>query len=442
MKTTRRLMLSVLVIMVMLSGRAQAQDIVRIAVARFESAVTDVTEQNAIAITDIFTDTLIHTRSIAVIEQSRVDDIFREQRMGMSGMIDPSTAAMAGKMLGCQYIILGTVTMLRETSKRILDDKSNASRVIAEATLYARVIDTTTREVTFSAYSTGKSEVTIDNYRAGGLSSTQQKAISSAAQLLSSKIREAIVDEAMHVIDMERGAITLNKGSSLGVHVGDVYLVYMDGKELRDLDGTVLGTEVLNIALIEVYDVQDKYSRAGEMKRGIVKNHSNTGNLKLVFVGDKVRYVTMDEARMIIRNGDFIKRRIYPDDIRTTPNDEPSPSPNNLPLDPDPEPKSRLERTSKMPEKVIAGYDLSEKDKKRRIADHKKLVKSNVHDRKTYNGYVALVNSYPKDYLAAYQAGATALAMGMREEARDWFSFALAINPDYKPAKDGLAKTQ
>ena len=439
MRQARILLLSVLAVMVCASC-ACCEDIVRIAIAKFESATSEATDQDAASITDIFTDTMIHTRSIAVIERTRLEEVFREQRMSMSGVLDPSTAAKAGKLLGCKYVILGSVTQLREDETKIHNKNTTTTKRTAEATLYARVIDTDTGEAVYSDSYTAKVSSRSEEARSReyginrGLSGMKQQAITNAAKVLSSKIREAIVDESARVIAVDRGIITLNRGASSGVHAGDMYLVYMDGDELRDLDGTVLGREVQNIAVIEVYEVQEKYSRAGVIKRKTLTKQSYTGNPSLIEVGDKTRYLSKEESDAIIRQGVFIGRRpgIGDDFIIDGPR----------PPRPRPEPAYGMERTSTRPEKVIAGYDISEDDKKSRIAAHKKLIRSNARDRNTYNGYVALANSYSGDYLAAYQAGATALALGMKDEARDWFDRALSINPDYKPAQDGKAKSR
>lgn len=451
MKKSLIFLLCVFAVVGVISGTAHSEEIVRVAIARFESATSEATDQDAAAVTDIFTDTMIHTRSIAVIERTRLEEVMREQRMSMSGIVDASTAAKVGRLLGCKYIILGSVTQLKETNTKIRNKNNTTTKVTAEATLYARVIDTDTGEVTYSdsytaqAVSRSEEKHHQDYDIRRGMSGMKQQAITSAAKVLSSKIREAIVDESARVIAVERGVITLNRGAAGGVHNGDYYLVYIDGPEMRDLDGTVLGTEVLNIAIIEVYEVQEKYCRAGLMKKKSLKNQIYTGSPALISIGDKTRYLSREEADSIVRNGSFIGRRPgFGDDFGTGPEEFTDDSPRP------PRPQRQrpeyqeygMERTSTKPERVIAGYDIPEGDKKARIAAHKKLIRSNARDRNTYNGYAALANSYQGDYLAAYQAGATALAMGMVSEANEWFSRALAINPDYKPAYDGLAKTQ
>lgn len=435
MNRAKYFLLSCMIIFLGISEQAYSDDIVRIAVARFVSSTSEATDQQAAAITDIFTDTLMHTKSIAVIERSRLEEVLREQRLGLAALTDPATAAKAGRLLGCQYVILGSVTHLKENISQTRYKKSTTTKVEAEASLYARVIDTTTSEVTYSESYTGKASDKFKSYhsddysRSEGLSSMKQQAITSAARILSSKIRESIADESARVIAVDGGTISLNRGSALGVHKRDLYLVYTDGKEIRDLDGTILGSEVLNIAVIEIDDVQEKYSRAGVIKRRTLFKCIDTGSPAFIRVGDKTRYITDEEADALVKRKAFITSRPKPEGLDSLTEDVNAKNSSG----------QKFEKVSTNPERVIANYDLPEGEKNSRISLHKKLVKA-ARNRNTYSRYVELANSYDGDYLAAYQAGMTALALGMKSDAFDWFNKALMINPDYKPAQEGRAK--
>lgn len=52
-----------------------------------------------------------------------------------------------------------------------------------------------------------------------------------------------------------------------------------------------------------------------------------------------------------------------------------------------------------------------------------------------YAAFKRAAESWDGDYLDAYWAGKTALKMGKKKEAKTWLDRALAINPDYAPAK-------
>ena len=48
-------------------------------------------------------------RSYDVIERSQLDKVLGEMGLGMTGVIDQSSAAQVGKMLGANYVVLGTI---------------------------------------------------------------------------------------------------------------------------------------------------------------------------------------------------------------------------------------------------------------------------------------------------------------------------------------------
>ena len=416
-RTGKFLLMLLLVTICSVAARAEADSLVSIAVARFTSATSDATNQQASSITDVFTDILMHTPGIAVVGGLRVNELLRE----------PSKAAQAGRTLGCQYVILGSVTQLKETVTKTGIKKRPITNSQAEATLYIRVINAPTGETVYSELSTGHasgSELSSEYIRPG-LSTMKQEAVISAAQSACKNIRSALAKESAHVISTEGGSIILNKGSLQGVQVGDIYLVYTEGRELRDLDGTFLGNETENIAILEICEVQAKYSRA------LITRQMRTSAIN---AGDKTRPLSREESEALMKQGTAADRASTRQSVVV--NDEETSEPEYLSA-----PPLVLERISIQPEKVIAGYDLPQAAKRSRISAHKKLLAA-PKDRNTYNSYVSLAKSYNGDYLASYQAGATALALGMKPEAYGWFKRALRINPDYRPAQDGLERSR
>jgi tetratricopeptide (TPR) repeat protein len=96
------------------------------------------------------------------------------------------------------------------------------------------------------------------------------------------------------------------------------------------------------------------------------------------------------------------------------------------------QPKRPLENQSTDPAKVVATYPIpSGEVNLLRIAhiNARKLSGKNAYDK-----YTELAEAYDGDYLAAYRAGEIALSMGKKDDAREWYDKALAINPEYEPA--------
>lgn len=420
---------------------AFADDIVRISIARFVSDTNEATDAEARAITDIFTDVMVKTRSIAVIERERFETIAREQRLGMSALTDPSTAARVGKILGCQYVILGSVTHLSEKKKAESFGKLYSKETVeAEASIYARVVDTTTLEVVYSDTCTERvsdsheSFTIFDGQKSiRDLSGQKQRAVTLAAQTLSNKIRENIVGEKPHVISLRSGEIRINKGASLGVHQGDMYLVYAEGETIYDIDGSVLDREVLNIALVEITDVQNNYST------GRIPSGKNNGKFELIRRGDNMRFITRREADDLARRKVFVNHRPHitselPDvsDTSVTPvNPAGNTSVGGASMHV--QPVRGLENSSTDPSRVIPTYGLPTGEARAREQLHRNLQKAGK-TKKAYDRYVEMSNSYSGDYLAMYQAGIIAQALGRRSDAAMWLDKALSVNPNYEPA--------
>lgn len=51
---------------------------------------------------------------LRVVDRENIDRILQEQRMGMSGVVDENSAVQAGKLLGAQAVLMGTVMDYRE----------------------------------------------------------------------------------------------------------------------------------------------------------------------------------------------------------------------------------------------------------------------------------------------------------------------------------------
>ncbi|PKL01931.1 MAG: hypothetical protein CVV55_07050, partial [Synergistetes bacterium HGW-Synergistetes-2] len=81
---------------------------------------------------DIVSASLAGNRDITLLERSRLTEVARQQRLAMSGVVETSTAAKAGKLVGARYFILGAVSRfgaLLVATARLVDVESG--RVLA-----------------------------------------------------------------------------------------------------------------------------------------------------------------------------------------------------------------------------------------------------------------------------------------------------------------------
>ena len=101
----------------------------------------------------------VKTSIFSFVERSEMERIIKEQRLGMTGLIDDSQAAQVGKILGIDAIITGS-TYWKESS-----ENSTAKRVKkVKATISMKIISVNTGEVlaVFSKDAVRESSVTMD----------------------------------------------------------------------------------------------------------------------------------------------------------------------------------------------------------------------------------------------------------------------------------------
>ena len=99
----------------------------RIGIIGFNSKANEVSDREASSAENFLTRMLTNSNSLTILERERFDDIAREHRLNLSGLIDPKLAVRVGKLAGCQYILTGAVT---EFSGKKSKSKTNKRNVI------------------------------------------------------------------------------------------------------------------------------------------------------------------------------------------------------------------------------------------------------------------------------------------------------------------------
>jgi curli biogenesis system outer membrane secretion channel CsgG len=437
-------------------GNAEAadSDIVRLGVMKFTSKADGVSDRQAEIITDIFTRVLANSKTIAILEREHLDMIGREHKLNMSGLVDMGLAIEVGRLAGCQYMILGAVTELQEAASGgaiplpfLGGGGILTGNKVAKATIDMRIVDVTTTEIVFSLSESGTSSESTGGMSIAGISMIETefgglkaRALTAASSRLAHKIREEVGGEYSYVLSSGGKQVHINLGATAGVKVGDLYLVYADGKEILDIDGNPLEREKYNIVVLKVIDVQNNYSICDAVPEG--------GNPALVQRGQKIEPISRERAKDLSKRKAFVKElpkssgtfeEIFGDgDVSPSQPErveEQTPSrPASAPLRAD----RPLENKSTDPAKVVMTYPLAPGEVNSRRIAHINARK--LKGQKAYDQYCALADSYDRDYLAAYQAGETAQKLKKKDEAREWYGRSLAINPDYEPALKAMEK--
>ena len=80
-----------------------------VAVASFENTMKkDELDWIGTGFAETITTKLAHVRGLIVVERRQIQAALKEMELGQSGLVDPKTAQQAGKLLGAQYMLIGS----------------------------------------------------------------------------------------------------------------------------------------------------------------------------------------------------------------------------------------------------------------------------------------------------------------------------------------------
>jgi curli biogenesis system outer membrane secretion channel CsgG len=237
---------------------------------------------------DMMASALDNAGRFIVINRSAIEQILQEQDFAASDRTAASGAASTGKLLSAQFFIIGAVTEYEETTEgggggiRIKGVDLGAKITKAHIAVVLRLIDTTsgeefTQRVEGHAQTTGvAADYNDKDWGLGGeyfhktpLGKAIQNAIDQGVILLGTRILNAPWEGK--VVLAEPGKIYINAGERNGIQVGDTFVVYHRGEELRDPDtGELLDYQEEKLGTISVVTVKEKLSicTEDELKEG------------------------------------------------------------------------------------------------------------------------------------------------------------------------------
>ena len=93
---------------------------------------------------------LLKTGHFSLIERKAIDDLLKEQEFGASGVVDASSAAKIGKILGADAVMLTEISELKRDTF-FQDENAYDSKV------FVRIIDASTAEILFYGKGRGDS---------------------------------------------------------------------------------------------------------------------------------------------------------------------------------------------------------------------------------------------------------------------------------------------
>ena len=356
-------------------------DPVRLGIMRFTSKTYDVPDGMAAVIGDFFGRMLFKSEGITLLERERLEDVGAELNFGMSGLVNDKTAARIGKIAGCQYILLGSITNLARGGSGVglpgfgvpLLGGIGVSKEKVKAALDVRVIDVETGAIAFAESAEGEASksdtgvtfygIDFTNSEFGGI---ENVAIAQAASKLAPQIEKALT-----------------------------------GKD----------------TLSEILNPKPKKAKKAAKNKAASSSSSKTSKSK-----------------------SRTKKNVDEESTSQLQDSEPKMSASSIqPKAANLSAKPNYENSSTDPAKVIKSYGLSSGETNALRIKHINLAKLG-NTKRAYSEYVKLAEENPNDYLAAFRAGEISQKMRKKDDAREWYEKALEINPDYEPAQKALAR--
>jgi len=199
-------------------------------------AVVDFQENGAFDVKDVgkivaewFTTALVNNGRFDVIERRLMQQILEEQKMGVTGLIDPRSASRLGKLLGVKTVVSGTVQSYDGISE-----------------INVRLLNVETGSI-----------ITAESFKGSSTSSLNKLVNEAAAKI----VRHFPLQG--YVVKRAGEKVTVDLGTFAGVKTGMQFKVYLEGTPLKHpKTGEVLSVETVNKGVLRVTALRDNSSDA------------------------------------------------------------------------------------------------------------------------------------------------------------------------------------
>ena len=232
----------------------------RIGVVDFENKTKYGEARLGTSASDILLTELVKSGKFIVVERDKINKIMEEQKLGMSGAIDPATAAKVGKILGLNAIVTGAVSQFGEETEGSEYLLTQSKRQVVKCTVDIRVVDAETGQILYADSGSG-----LAKKRSGGVLGLGTRA-GYDETLEGDALRAAIVKFVNNIIqqvekkpwscrvaDVDGSHVYLNAGHDSGLPVGTTLTAYHLGRAIKDpTTGLVLGNTEEKVGEIKV----------------------------------------------------------------------------------------------------------------------------------------------------------------------------------------------
>lgn len=260
----------------------------RIGVVDFENKTTYGANRLGTSASDILITELVKSGKFIVVERDKMNRLMEEQKLGLSGAIDPGTAAKMGKILGLNAIVTGSISQFGEETEGSEYLLTQSKSQIVKCAVDIRVVDVETGQILYADSGTGVAKkhsggVLGLGTRAGYDETLEGDALRAAI----AKFVDNIVTEVQkkpwscRVADVDQQNVYLNAGSASGVPVGLKLTAYHIGREIKDpTTGLVLGNTEEKIGDLKVVRFFGDDGSVAELASGSMPSQGDVVHLR------------------------------------------------------------------------------------------------------------------------------------------------------------------
>jgi curli biogenesis system outer membrane secretion channel CsgG len=208
-----------------------------------------------------------------LLERENLQDILEQVALSQTGLTEGTLEQI--RLLDADYIITGKVThyAVKTTGSSGIFTQSKTQR--AEVGVDVRLIDVRSGEILLSETGNGASEKTFEKVLGHGESggydeSLEQYAFRKAVIQLTEKLIGKLDSYPWRcdVVQVEKDALYINAGSRSNLKIGDRLAIYKPGKEIKDLNGNIIGYEEIYITDTAVIRLVGEKSAALQVNPG------------------------------------------------------------------------------------------------------------------------------------------------------------------------------
>ncbi len=225
-------------------------------------------------IADMLATALFKSGKFDVMERTKLESVLDEQKLQMSGITTPESAVKAGKILGLQYIVIGSVNQFGQKADQTKAFGVIVNNITARVATDVRIINVETGRV--EGAETGAGEETSTGVSVENENLPTDLAFGSTGfdETIIGKATKKCVDDLVNqftktfgnmpiegkIMKVDNDSAYINLGKDSGVAVGMVLVVMEKGEELIDPDsGESLGSEDKQVGSLKIKEIKDKY---------------------------------------------------------------------------------------------------------------------------------------------------------------------------------------